>query len=94
MNLLETKILELLHHVLVDIRNQAHSSGDERIAELADAAEVIPQLLIRNDGDRESQARSVSNLFLAYDKKFSKCLRAYSSFLANSNSCVVTPSSP
>jgi hypothetical protein len=57
--LLRRKLLFILHHGLVEIRNLAVAAGQDQIAELADALEIIPGLIEGWDNDRAETVRDV-----------------------------------
>jgi len=46
------KLLYVLHHGLTDIRNLALGAGNEQIADLADALEILPGIIDHWEDDR------------------------------------------
>lgn len=65
--------LFILHKVLVDIRNFAHANETDRIAALADCAELIPELIVTLEG--EQLVASVKALLEPFDNQFGHLLR-------------------
>lgn len=61
------RLLFILHRGLVQVRNLALKSGDEQIAVLADALEIIPGLLDRWDDGHQELIRQI---LCDYKKKY------------------------
>ena len=56
---LSKRLLYILHLGLVEIRNLALGAGQEQIAELADALELLPRFVNRFDEDNIEMTRFV-----------------------------------
>jgi hypothetical protein len=58
-NDLHKRLLYILHLGLVEIRNLALAAGQEQIADLADAMEILPGLLDKGGNDELDLIRNV-----------------------------------
>ncbi len=62
-----TRLLYILHRGLTEIRNLALASGQEQIADLADALEILPGMIENWNDDHAEMARFVLR---AYQNKY------------------------
>jgi hypothetical protein len=67
-----TQLLYILHRGLTEIRNLALASGQEQIADLADALEILPGMIENWNNDQSEMAHFVLQ---AYQSKYPS--RAY-----------------
>jgi hypothetical protein len=61
------RLLFILHRGLTEARNLGYAGRSEQVAELADALELLPGLLLRWDGESMSLLR---HLLKTYEDKF------------------------
>lgn len=73
MKMTTNRVLHLLHLALVDIRCQALSINNERIALLADSLELIPNLIIQDELSEEA----IKAIMKQYDDRYGHVLRRY-----------------
>jgi hypothetical protein len=64
---LSRRLLFILHRGLVEMRNLAFAQGNEQIAELADALEILPSLIDRWE---EEHLQLIRSFLETYQKKF------------------------
>jgi hypothetical protein len=64
---LARRLLFILHRGLVEARNLALAQGNEQIAELADALEIVPSLM---DHWEDDHLELVRNVLATYQQKY------------------------